>query len=54
MEEDRIAAVVRIIRSSAPPDGRRLVRDDPAFHEFQARLRQLPPSPPVPNAPTPP
>jgi predicted Zn-dependent protease len=54
MEEDRIAAVVRIIRSSAPPDGRRLVRDDPAFHEFQARLRQLPPSPPVANAPTPP
>ena len=51
MEEDRIAAVMRIIRSAPPADGRKLVRDDPTFHEFQARVRQLPPSP-VPTAPT--
>jgi beta-barrel assembly-enhancing protease len=51
MEEHRIAAVIRIIRSSSFADGRTLVRDDPAFHEFQARVRQLPPSPPV-AAPT--
>jgi beta-barrel assembly-enhancing protease len=51
MEEHRIAAVLRIIRSSSFADGRTLVRDDPAFHEFQARVRQLPPSPPV-AAPT--
>lgn len=48
MEEDRIAAVVRVIRSSSPADGRKLVRDDPTFHEFQARVRQLPPPPRTP------
>ncbi len=48
MEEDRIAAVVRVIRSSSPADGRKLVRDDPTFHEFQARVRQLPPPPRAP------
>jgi predicted Zn-dependent protease len=48
MEEDRIAAVVRVIRSSSPADGRTLVRDDPTFHEFQARVRQLPPPPRTP------
>jgi len=54
MEEDRIAAVVRIIRSAPRADGRTLVRDDPAFHEFQERVRRLPPSPiptPPANAP---
>jgi predicted Zn-dependent protease len=50
MEEDRIAAVVRIIRSAPRTDGRTLVRDDPAFHEFQERVRRLPPSP-IPTAP---
>jgi beta-barrel assembly-enhancing protease len=48
MEEHRIAAVVRVIRSSSPADGRKLVRDDPTFHEFQARVRQLPSPPQVP------
>ena len=48
MEEDRIAAVVRVIRSSSPADGRKLLRDDPTFHEFQARVRQLPPPPRTP------
>ena len=44
LEEARIAAVRRVIESSAQP-GRELTRDDPAFREFQARLRALPPSP---------
>jgi len=44
LEEARITAVKRVIESSAVP-GRALTRDDPAFREFQARLRALPPSP---------
>ena len=47
MEEERIATVVRIIRSTPQADGRTLVRDDPSFHEFQARIRRLPPPPAV-------
>jgi predicted Zn-dependent protease len=52
LEEDRIAAVTRVIRESPPPEAGKLVRDDPAFHEFQARIRALPPSPPMPREPT--
>jgi predicted Zn-dependent protease len=52
LEEDRIAAVTRVIRESPRPEAGKLVRDDPAFHEFQARVRALPPSPPTPRRPT--
>ena len=51
LEEDRIAAVQRVIRSTAQPEAGSLVRDDPAFHEFQARVLALPPSPPTPRSP---
>jgi beta-barrel assembly-enhancing protease len=45
LEEDRIAAVERIVESTqATASGLRA--DDPAFHEFQQRVRALPPSPP--------
>ena len=51
LEEDRIAAVQRVIRASAAAATAPLVRDDPAFHEFQARMHALPPSPvPAPPA----
>jgi predicted Zn-dependent protease len=49
LEEDRIAAVQRVIRRSAATEPRSLERDDPAFHEFQARVHALPPSPPAPT-----
>jgi predicted Zn-dependent protease len=52
LEEDRIAAVRRVIRSSPLADRTNLVRDDPAFHEFQARVLQLPPSPAAPALPS--
>ena len=51
LEEDRIAAVTRVIRSTPGADSRSLVRDDPAFQEFQARVHTLPPSPPSPAPP---
>jgi len=51
LEEDRIAAVTRVIRSTPGADSRNLVRDDAAFHEFQARVHSLPPSPPSPAPP---
>jgi len=51
LEEDRIAAVTRVIRSTQGADSPALIRDDPAFHEFQARVRALPPSPPTPATP---
>ena len=50
LEEDRIAAVVRVIRSTPGADAPDLIRDDPAFHEFQARVHSLPASPPAPAA----
>ena len=50
LEEDRIAAVERVIRASSAVDAR-LIRDDAAFHEFQARVHALPPSPPAPASP---
>ena len=49
--EDRIAAVSRVIRSTPGADSRNLVKDDAAFHEFQARVHALPPSPPSPAPP---
>ena len=51
LEEDRIAAVQRVIRASATAEARPLVRDDPAFHEFQARVHALPPAPSLPSRP---
>ena len=48
LEEDRIAAVQRVIRASGMDADRTLVRDDPRFHEFQARVHALPPSPTPP------
>jgi len=51
LEEDRIAAVMRVIRSTTSADTPSLVRDDPDFHEFQARVHALPPSPPAPASP---
>jgi predicted Zn-dependent protease len=52
LEEDRIAAVQRVIRATPPPESGPLVRNDGAFREFQARVHVLPPAPPVPRAPT--
>jgi predicted Zn-dependent protease len=52
LEEDRIVAVQRVIRASAATGSRPLERDDPAFHEFQARVQALPPSPPTPARPS--
>jgi len=52
LEEDRIATVLRVIRATPGTDANGLVRDDAGFHEFQARVRQLPPSPPTPSSPT--
>jgi|RhiMetdeSRZDD1v2_1073273.scaffolds.fasta_scaffold113847_4 predicted Zn-dependent protease len=49
LEEDRIAAVARVIRASTPPNGESLIKDDTAFHEFQTRVHALPPSPPSPS-----
>jgi predicted Zn-dependent protease len=48
LEEDRIAMVDRVITSTTTAGDAMLRRDDPAFHEFKARLRALPPSPPSP------
>jgi predicted Zn-dependent protease len=52
LEEDRIAAVTRVIRESPVGGAGNLVRDDPSFREFQARVRALPPPPPMPTEPT--
>jgi predicted Zn-dependent protease len=51
LEEDRIVAVTRVVRSTPGADSRNLVRDDPAFHVFQARVHSLPPSPQSPALP---
>lgn len=52
LEEDRIAAVQRVIESSPRADRASLTRDDPAFHALQERLRTLPPPPPPPRSTT--
>ena len=51
LEEDRIAAVTRVIRSTPGADAPGLIKDDRAFHEFQARVHALPPSPAAPATP---
>jgi predicted Zn-dependent protease len=51
LEEDRITAVNRVVRTTADATSRSLVRDDPSFHEFQARVHALPASPPAPALP---
>lgn len=53
LEETRIRAVENVIRSTVPPRGSQLVKDDPAFHDFQNRVKSLPPSPPSPGMPAP-
>jgi predicted Zn-dependent protease len=51
LEEARIRAVENVIRSSVPAESSQLVKDDPAFHEFQNHVRALPPPPPPPPTP---
>ena len=51
LEEDRITAVNRVVRATSDATSRSLVRDDPSFHEFQARVHALPASPPAPTLP---
>ena len=53
LEEARIGAVESVIKSTAPAQSTQLVKDDPAFHEFQNHVRTLPPSPASPGMPTP-
>jgi predicted Zn-dependent protease len=48
LEEDRIRATRREIDSLDPAQRRGLQRDLPSYHDFQARLRALPPSPEPP------
>lgn len=52
VEEDRIAAIRRLIAGKPEATGRAPKRDDPAFHAFQRRVRALPPSPSAPGART--
>jgi predicted Zn-dependent protease len=53
LEETRIGAVENVIRATAPAESTRIVRDDPAFHDFQNRVKALPPAAPSPGMPTP-
>jgi len=46
MEEDRIAATQAAIDKYDPAILRSLTRDTPLYHQFVARLKALPPSPP--------
>jgi predicted Zn-dependent protease len=45
LEEDRIRATEREIASLDPSLRRGLLRDQPSYHEFRARLHALPPPP---------
>jgi beta-barrel assembly-enhancing protease len=45
LEEDRIRETERLISELDPSLRRGLARDAPSYHDFQARLRALPPSP---------
>ena len=47
LEETRITAVRQVIAATGVATAG-LTRDDAAFHEFQERVRALPPSPPLP------
>lgn len=49
LEEDRIRATQREIASLSPSVLRGLVKDQESYHQFQARLRALPPSPEPPS-----
>lgn len=48
LEEDRIRETERMISEIDPATLRGLSHDTPTYHEFQARLRALPPSPEPP------
>jgi predicted Zn-dependent protease len=50
LEEDRIRATQDEITSLEPSLKRGLVRDEPSYHDFQARLRALPQPPEPPPA----
>jgi predicted Zn-dependent protease len=50
LEEDRIRETQRMIAQLDPAMLRRLAVDDPSYHQFQARLHDLPPSPEPPAA----
>jgi predicted Zn-dependent protease len=45
LEEDRIRLTEREIAALDPSVTRGLVKDQPSYHQFQARLRSLPPPP---------
>jgi beta-barrel assembly-enhancing protease len=49
LEEDRIRFAQREIASLDPSLRRGLVKDLPSYHQFQARLRSLPPPPELPD-----
>jgi predicted Zn-dependent protease len=49
LEEDRIQQTRRMIAQLDPAVLRRLTVDDQSYHQFQARLRDLPPSPEPPS-----
>lgn len=51
LEEDRIAAVNRVVRATPEAGAPTLIRDDQAFHEFQARVLALAPAPRAPAPP---
>ena len=50
LEEDRIRRTRQMIAQLNPAVLRRLEADDQSYHQFQARLRGLPPSPEPPSA----
>ena len=51
LEETRIRTVHQVIDATATADASNLRADDPAFHEFKARVQSLPPSPQPPAPP---
>jgi predicted Zn-dependent protease len=53
LEETRIRAVEQVI-ARTPAESSSLQKDAPAFHDFQNRVRALPPSPPQPALQSPP
>lgn len=51
LEEDRISAVKQVVEAIGPARSD-LRSDDPAFHEFQQRVRSLPPPPKAKQLPS--
>lgn len=49
LEEERVRETKRLIGDLDPSTLRGLTSDQPSYHEFQARLRALPPSPEPPR-----